>query len=152
MERAVDAIATFFLGGYQSPIGEEWILHLPVWAETLLHLAVFSAKFIAAVVVMVWIRWTLPRFRVDQVMRLCWLTLVPLCLIALVGIALTMLAAGATVAGPAYGRLAAMPHLALGPMGHLLAWLVPVVVALPVIVLARRRHGRMHPALRELTG
>lgn len=144
--------ATFFLGGYQSPIGEEWIMSWPAWLETLAHVAILGAKFTAVLVLMVWIRWTLPRFRVDQVMRLCWLTLVPLCLLALVGLAATMMAAGGTVPGHAYGRFAAMPRLALGPMGHLLAWLIPVVIAVPIIVLARRRHGQMHPALRQLTG
>lgn len=144
--------AVFFLGGYQSPLGEEWIMRLPVWAETLVHVGIFAAKFTAALVVMVWIRWTLPRFRVDQVMRLCWLTLVPLCLLCLVGIALTMMAAGAVETGPAYGRFAGMARIALGPMGHIMAWLVPVVLAMPVVVLARRKHGQMHPALKQLTG
>ncbi len=80
-------LATLFLGGYQSPIGENWIITLPVWLETIIHVGILLAKFTAVLVVMVWIRWTLPRFRVDQVMRLCWLTLVPLCLVALFGLA-----------------------------------------------------------------
>ena len=144
--------ATFFLGGYQSPVGEQWIVSQPAWLETILHVGILAAKFTAAVVVMVWIRWTLPRFRVDQVMRLCWLTLIPLCLVALVGLAATMMAAGAVETGPAYGRYAAMPRLALGWGGHLLAWAIPLAVIVPVVWLARRRYGQVHPALRELTG
>jgi NADH-quinone oxidoreductase subunit H len=145
-------VSTLFLGGYQSPIGENWIITLAPWLQTLLHVGIFAAKFTAFVVLMVWIRWTLPRFRVDQVMRLCWLTLVPLCLVCLFGLALTMLLANGTVTGAAFGRLPAMQHLALGPVGYLLAWAIPVAVAVILIVLARRKYGQMHPALRELTG
>jgi hypothetical protein len=99
-----------------------------------------------------WIRWTLPRFRVDQVMRLCWLTLVPLCLFALLGLAATMLLAGGVVEGVPYGRLPAQPRLDLGWVGTLGAWIVPVVAIGLLVHAARRRHGQMHPALQRLTG
>ena len=145
-------LSTLFLGGYQSPIGENWIITLPVWLETIVHVGILLAKFTAVLVLMVWIRWTLPRFRVDQVMRLCWLTLVPLCLACLFGLALTMLLAGGTVEGAAYGRLPAMAHLALTPAGHATAWLAPLAVIAALVVLARRVHGKQHPALSQLTG
>ena len=143
--------ATLFLGGYQSPIGEEWIVGLPVFAETLLHVAILALKFVASLMFMIWIRWTLPRFRVDQVMRLCWLTLVPLCLIGIFGIAVTLLAAGGITSGHAHGRLPALPRPDLSVLGHLLAWLIPLAILVPVVVAARKKHGRVHPALRELT-
>ncbi|MEK7411832.1 MAG: complex I subunit 1 family protein [Planctomycetota bacterium] len=143
--------ATLFLGGYQSPIGEQWIVSLPPLAETLIHITIFVAKFTASLVLMVWIRWTLPRFRVDQIMRLCWLTLVPLCLAALAGLALTMLIAGGTTPGVAYGLLPAAPRLALGTGGHVLAWIIPLVVGGFIVWLARRRYGQVHPAIRSLT-
>ncbi len=145
-------LATLFFGGYQSPIGENWIIAQAAWLETLLHLAILLAKFTAVVVLMVWIRWTLPRFRVDQVMRLCWLTLVPLCLVALFGLALTMLLGGSAVSGEAYGRLPAMLQLNLSPLGHLLAWAIPLALGTALVVLARRARGQVHPALRQLTG
>jgi NADH-quinone oxidoreductase subunit H len=144
--------SALFLGGYQSPIGEQWILLLPVLLETLVHVAVFALKFTLAVVVMIWIRWTLPRLRVDQVMRLCWLTLVPLSLLSLLGLSLTMLLAGGTVSGVAFGRLPAMPRLELSVLGVLLAWAVPVLPCALLVVMARRKYGQVHPALRELTG
>lgn len=143
--------STLFLGGYQSPIAEPWILAQPWWLETLLHAGILAAKAVACLVVMVWIRWTLPRFRVDQVMRLCWLTLVPLALIALVGLALTLLLAGGASNGPAFGRLPALLRPDLGPLGHVLAWAIPLALFVPVVWLARRKHGRTHPALRQLT-
>jgi NADH-quinone oxidoreductase subunit H len=144
--------ATLFLGGYQSPIGEQWIVSLPVVLETLVHGLLFVGKFVGCLVVMVWIRWTLPRFRVDQVMRLCWLTLVPLCLLALLGLAATMLAAGGTTPGDPYGRLPALPRLDLGYLGHLVSWAIPLLFGAVLVRFARKKYGQMHPALRQLTG
>ena len=81
-----------FLGGWQVP----WLLadglHVPgglVW--TLPHLAVVAlqvAAFVFKVCAMCWflllIRWTLPRFRYDQAMRLGWLALLPLSILNIV--------------------------------------------------------------------
>ena len=144
--------ATLFLGGYQSPFGEEWIVGLHPLLATVIHVTLFVGKFLLSLFVMVWIRWTLPRYRVDQVMRLCWLTLVPLCLVSLFGLALQLALAGGTAAGDAYGRLPALPRPALGTFGHLLGWLVPVGLGALLVRAARRKHGAQHPALRQLTG
>jgi NADH-quinone oxidoreductase subunit H len=145
-------LATLFLGGYQSPVGEQWIVGLSPWLEVPIHALVLGVKVVAVFLLMMWIRWTLPRFRVDQVMRLSWLVLVPLCLVSLFGLALTLLAAGSTVAGEPYGRLAARAHPALGWLGHLVAWAVPLALGAVLVAAARRKHGRMHPALQRLTG
>jgi NADH-quinone oxidoreductase subunit H len=144
--------ATLFLGGYQSPIGESWIVGLPVVIETLIHAAILGTKTLLAFLTMMWIRWTLPRLRVDQVMRVCWLTLVPICLVALFGLALTMLLAGGVEEGVPFGRLPAAPRIGFGILGHLLGWLLPVALVAALVVVARKKHGRMHPALRRLTG
>jgi NADH-quinone oxidoreductase subunit H len=144
--------ATLFLGGYQSPIGESWIVALPVWAEVPIHAGILLAKFTLAVVVMVWIRWTLPRFRVDQVMRLCWLKLVPLALVCLVGLVATMLFIGATETGPAYGRLEGTLRLAIDWKSWGAAWTLPLLIGGVLVLWARRRHGQVHPALRRLAG
>jgi len=145
-------VAALFLGGYQSPIGEQWIVGLPVAAETVLHLLLFLGKVVALFLTMMWIRWTLPRFRVDQVMRLCWLKLVPLCLVAMFGIALTMLVAGGASLGEPFGRLPARLRPDLGTFGHLLLWAVTLLLGGVVVFAARRRYGQVHPALRQLTG
>jgi len=145
-------VATLFLGGYQSPIGEQWIVALPVWASVLVHSAILLVKVLGSYLFMMWIRWTLPRLRVDQVMRLCWLRLVPLCLTALLGIAVTMLAAGGATPGPAYGRLPAHLRPDLGIAGHLIGWAVPLLLGFVLVRAARKKHGQMHPALRQLTG
>jgi NADH-quinone oxidoreductase subunit H len=73
----VGAIATtVFLGGWQIP-GVDLATHQSHWLYGLLGLAVFFAKAMTLVFVIIWIRWTLPRFRVDQMMSLCWKYFVP---------------------------------------------------------------------------
>jgi NADH-quinone oxidoreductase subunit H len=41
----------------------------------LIHISVFFAKVAALLFLFIWIRWTLPRFRFDQLMKLGWLYL-----------------------------------------------------------------------------
>jgi len=145
-------VATLFFGGYQSPLGEQWIVALPVWLSVPIHAVLLLLKMLAGFGLMMWIRWTLPRFRVDQVMRLCWLSLVPLCLLALLGLAAQLLCAGGATLGVPYGRLPARLQPDLGMVGHLVGWAVPLLLGGVVVRAARRRHGQMHPALRQLTG
>src|SRR5260370_33339223 len=74
-----------FLGGWQVPSLQASGFVFPWGASVALpHLAVVGLQvvsFLTKVVVMLWflmlIRWTLPRFRYDQAMRLGWLALVP---------------------------------------------------------------------------
>jgi len=56
------------------------------WLGTILHLGAFCAKTYFLVFIMMWIRWTLPRFRVDQMMTLCWKKLIPLGMLCLSGV------------------------------------------------------------------
>lgn len=61
------------------------------WYGTLLHLIVFCVKTYFLVFIMMWIRWTLPRFRVDQMMTLCWKKLIPLGMMCFGGVAVWMI-------------------------------------------------------------
>ena len=73
----IGAIATtVFLGGWQVP-GVNLIAHSQHWYWQVLGLGIFFAKSLTLVFVIIWIRWTLPRFRVDQMMSLCWKYFVP---------------------------------------------------------------------------
>jgi len=51
---------------------------------------VFLLKCSAFIFLTMWLRWTLPRFRIDQLMALCWKFLIPLGLLNIVGSALWM--------------------------------------------------------------
>jgi NADH-quinone oxidoreductase subunit H len=79
---------TLFLGGWQVP----W---LPADPGNLWVVALQVGAFVAKVVVMCWflmlIRWTLPRFRYDQAMRLGWLGLLPLSILNIVVTAAVLL-------------------------------------------------------------
>jgi len=88
-------ITTLFFGGWQVPFLMRDGFHIP-WGATFLlpHLAVALlqvAAFILKVVFFCWLfillRWTLPRFRYDQVMRLGWKMLLPLALVNMIGTA-----------------------------------------------------------------
>jgi NADH-quinone oxidoreductase subunit H len=74
---AVGSVATvLFLGGWQSPFGAS--TNGPV-----IGFGWFVLKGFLFVFLQIWIRWTLPRLRVDQVMRLCWKVLIPFSIIAM---------------------------------------------------------------------
>jgi len=85
----LSAIATtLFLGGWQIPgVSAEHIDAvrgagvLPAaawWGWNAVSMVVFVAKVVVLCNVVVWLRWTLPRIRVDQMMSLCWKYLVPM--------------------------------------------------------------------------
>ena len=80
--------AAMFLGGYKVPfnLGGDTIL------GQLLQVGSFVTKTLALYYVVIWIRWTLPRLRVDQLMTICWKYLTPIALFNLVGCAVWMIA------------------------------------------------------------
>ena len=82
----VAAIATtFFLGGWLPPFGH--LLGKTFLMSPFLEgLFWFMAKSFSLVLLMMWLRWTLPRYRVDQLMDLCWKKLTPLAFITLFAI------------------------------------------------------------------
>ena len=70
-------IVTLFLGGWSLPFGLDATLmgdatSVPWWLG-LLHIASFFTKIIFFMLFFIWVRWTLPRFRYDQLMRLGWI-------------------------------------------------------------------------------
>ncbi|MDR0535795.1 MAG: NADH-quinone oxidoreductase subunit H [Puniceicoccales bacterium] len=67
----------FFLGGWNLPLLPQSLLECGWWG-TALGFALFCAKVFFLIFFFVWMRWTLPRFRYDQVMRLGWSRLLPL--------------------------------------------------------------------------
>ena len=81
-------VALFF-GGWDVPflLGADqagWISFLHGWDVALLKFAVMAGKVALMIFFMMWVRWTIPRFRYDQLMDLAWKSLIPLALINLV--------------------------------------------------------------------
>ncbi|MEQ7802484.1 NADH-quinone oxidoreductase subunit NuoH [Pedobacter sp. ASV1-7] len=71
-------MATLYFGGYNYP-GMDYMAGLlgPTWAP-LFGVAVFFVKIFAFIFFFMWVRWTIPRFRYDQLMHLGWKVLIPL--------------------------------------------------------------------------
>ncbi len=63
-------IVTLFLGGWHFPGIPDGSYG---WIFGLINIVVFFVKVAALIFVFMWVRWTLPRFRYDQLMRLGWL-------------------------------------------------------------------------------
>lgn len=72
-------IATLFLGGYNFPFMDD--LNLSHNALTIIGSMAFFLKIAFFIFFFMWVRWTLPRFRYDQLMRLGWKTLLPLSIV-----------------------------------------------------------------------
>ena len=91
-----------FLGGWQVPylyaegFRFPWgaVIALPALAVTLLQVGAFVTKVAVMIFFLMLIRWTLPRFRYDQAMRLGWLGLFPLSVLNIVLTGAVLLAGG----------------------------------------------------------
>lgn len=77
-------IATLFFGGYNFPFIDQVQQGLNPILFTLVCVLVFITKIICIILFFMFIRWTLPRFRYDQLMRLGWKSLIPLALVNMV--------------------------------------------------------------------
>lgn len=71
-------ISALFFGGYHIPGIES--LGLSANLVTILGVLFFFGKIFFFIFFFMWIRWTIPRFRYDQLMRLGWQVLIPLAL------------------------------------------------------------------------
>jgi len=97
-------VTTLFLGGWQvpylGPTGFQFpwggALGLPAMLVTLMQVGAFVVKVLVMIFFLMLIRWTLPRFRYDQAMRLGWLALFPLSVLNIVLTAIVILLAGLT--------------------------------------------------------
>jgi NADH-quinone oxidoreductase subunit H len=72
-------MVSLYFGGYNFPfmddlgLSQNWI--------TIIGVMVFFLKIFAFIFFFMWIRWTIPRFRYDQLMRLGWQVMMPIALI-----------------------------------------------------------------------
>lgn len=80
-------VITLFLGGWSIGFGmDAWLNSICPWLAVVCQFIMFLLKLVFFVFFFVWVRWTLPRFRWDQVMKLSWLVFFE---IAVVNIMLT---------------------------------------------------------------
>ncbi len=103
-------MATLFFGGWDIPFwtGDNaflfdggWIsgfteagVAIPAelaWWKTLLTFGAFAAKTYFFVIFYIWVRWTVPRFRYDQIMQLGWKVMLPVALAYVMVVAATIL-------------------------------------------------------------
>ncbi|TCV20443.1 NADH dehydrogenase subunit H [Sphingobacterium alimentarium] len=67
-----------FLGGWNTPLPNIGSLRLADWTTGLFWGLFWTlSKSLLIVGIQMWIRWTLPRFRADQLMNLCWKIMIP---------------------------------------------------------------------------
>ncbi|MCF8262657.1 MAG: NADH-quinone oxidoreductase subunit NuoH [Melioribacteraceae bacterium] len=78
-------IVTLYLGGWQNPLVD--IFGITGITATLMQIGAFLVKVLALLFFFIWVRWSLPRFRYDQLMDLGWKVMFPLSLINIVWVA-----------------------------------------------------------------
>lgn len=75
-------ISTFYFGGYNMPFVGRFVHDANLLA--ILGVVFLFAKIFFGIFFFMWVRWTIPRFRYDQLMNLGWKTLIPLSILNLV--------------------------------------------------------------------
>jgi NADH-quinone oxidoreductase subunit H len=73
-------IVTLFFGGWSLGFGLDAAIS-SMSLGGLIHILIFLTKVIAFVIFFIWVRWTVPRFRYDQLMKLGWVVFFELALV-----------------------------------------------------------------------
>ncbi len=79
-------IVTLYLGGWQFPYAETFNISPMLLVG--LQIGAFVLKMVAVLFFFIWVRWSLPRFRYDQLMDIGWKVMFPLSLINLLWVAI----------------------------------------------------------------
>ena len=77
-------MVTLYFGGYDIPFVNEASWGLSSFWMTFISFSVIMVKISFLLFVFLWIRWTIPRFRYDQLMNLGWKKLIPLALVNMI--------------------------------------------------------------------
>ena len=108
-------MVTLFFGGWDVPFtGRDNIGPYSAWL-TLLSIGIFLVKLLFFLFLFMWIRWTLPRFRYDQLMSLGWKFMLPLALayIVVIATALLILESAGITRGAMHSSILAALNMAL---------------------------------------
>jgi NADH-quinone oxidoreductase subunit H len=76
-------MSTLYFGGYDIPFVDDVAL-AQHWGQNpvaILQAACFFVKIVLFILFFIWVRWTIPRFRYDQLMKLGWNVLIPLAIV-----------------------------------------------------------------------
>ena len=73
-------IVTLFFGGYNFPFMDQVATSCGPLLFTIICILVLLTKVICMILFFMFVRWTVPRFRYDQLMKLGWRSLIPLAL------------------------------------------------------------------------
>ena len=82
-------IVTLYLGGWQFPfihklgIEGNWL--------SLIYVVIFLMKLLFVLFFFIWVRWSIPRFRYDQLMSLGWKVMFPLSLLNIIWVAILIM-------------------------------------------------------------
>jgi NADH-quinone oxidoreductase subunit H len=150
---AVSGIASImFLGGWSTGLvpfeltdvfSKEEYLNMGfagVVLGNVINVIVFITKGWLLVFVMMWVRWTLPRLRIDQVMMLCLKYLIPISCILLVGVSVWTLF---------------VPHIVqkwTGPVICAVSMVILIMLVIKVITMAKATPGTGMPGMWRMTG
>lgn len=117
-------IVTLFLGGWSIGFGIDQLLPTGAWWVSLLHLGVFLGKVTFFILFFILVRWTVPRFRYDQLMNLGWIVFFEAALLNVFLAALVM----------------AYPYLGL--IGVLIGFALLITVTILLIKIAKGATGK----------
>ncbi|WP_372636326.1 NADH-quinone oxidoreductase subunit NuoH [Fodinibius sp.] len=85
-------ITTFFFGGYHLPFAGYWLPEMGSTAKAILDVSVFTLKTVFWAFTYIWVRWTIPRFKYNQVMKLGWKRMLPISILNFIGLAIIIYA------------------------------------------------------------
>ncbi|MBU6401617.1 MAG: NADH-quinone oxidoreductase subunit NuoH [Verrucomicrobia bacterium] len=103
---AVSGLAiTLFLGGWSAPLS--FLTWIPSWVW-------FFAKLLAMIGAFIWVRGTVPRLRMDQLMNFAWKFMLPMALINILAVAVWRYLPAGFWRWPACAGVVWLPYLALG--------------------------------------
>jgi NADH-quinone oxidoreductase subunit H len=85
-------ITTFFFGGYHLPFAGWWLPEMGPTAKAVLDVSVFTLKTLFFGFLYIWVRWTIPRFKYNQVMKLGWKRMLPISILNFIGLAVIIYA------------------------------------------------------------